>query len=38
MAGIESVAGWVAESDLGFVQVHEHVMAASPGILTSRPL
>src|SRR5216684_1554194 len=37
MAGIESVTGSVAESDLGFVLVHEHIMASSPGILTSWP-
>jgi phosphotriesterase-related protein len=37
MASIESVTGSVAADDLGFVLVHEHVLAASPGIITSWP-
>jgi phosphotriesterase-related protein len=35
MPGIVSVTGAVAAEDLGFVLVHEHVLAASPGIVTS---
>ncbi|MCW2909805.1 MAG: hypothetical protein JWL68_4594 [Actinomycetia bacterium] len=37
MAGIESVTGTVAVEDLGFVLVHEHVVASSPGIVSSWP-
>ena len=34
---IATVRGDVDGSDLGFVLVHEHVIAASPGVLTSWP-
>ena len=37
MAGIESVTGTVAAADLGFVLVHEHIVASSPGIVASWP-
>jgi hypothetical protein len=37
MAGIESVTGTVAAADLGFVLVHEHIAASSPGIIASWP-
>jgi predicted metal-dependent phosphotriesterase family hydrolase len=37
MAGIESVTGTVAAADLGFVLVHEHIVASSPGIIASWP-
>jgi predicted metal-dependent phosphotriesterase family hydrolase len=37
MAGIESVTGMVAAADLGFVLVHEHIAASSPGIIASWP-
>ncbi len=35
MSGIQSVTGWVDDSDLGFTLVHEHVAGSSPGILRS---
>lgn len=35
MSGIQSVTGWVDNTDLGFTLVHEHVAASSPGILQS---
>ena len=37
MPGIESVTGEVAAQDLGFVLVHEHVAASSPGVIRSWP-
>jgi phosphotriesterase-related protein len=37
MAGIESVTGPIAAADLGFVLVHEHIVASSPGIVASWP-
>jgi phosphotriesterase-related protein len=37
MSGIDSVTGPVAGADLGFVLVHEHVAASSPGIISSWP-
>jgi phosphotriesterase-related protein len=35
VSGIQSVNGWVDETDLGFTLVHEHVAGSSPGILQS---
>ena len=37
MTTIETVLGPVPVEDLGHVLVHEHVVASSPGILTSWP-
>jgi phosphotriesterase-related protein len=37
MTGVQSVLGPVEASSLGFVLAHEHVVAASPGILKSWP-
>ena len=37
MSGIQSVTGWVQDTELGFTLVHEHVAASSPGILQSWP-
>jgi phosphotriesterase-related protein len=35
VSGIQSVSGWVDESEIGFTLVHEHVAGSSPGILQS---
>jgi phosphotriesterase-related protein len=35
VSGIQSVNGWVDETELGFTLVHEHVAGSSPGILQS---
>jgi phosphotriesterase-related protein len=35
VSGIQSVKGWVDETELGFTLVHEHVAGSSPGILQS---
>jgi phosphotriesterase-related protein len=37
VSGVQSVTGWVPDTDLGFTLVHEHVAACSPGILRSWP-
>ena len=37
MSGVQSVTGWVQDSELGVTLVHEHVAASSPGILQSWP-
>lgn len=37
MSGIQSVTGWVQDTELGFTLVHEHIAASSPGILQSWP-
>jgi phosphotriesterase-related protein len=37
VSGIQSVTGWVQDTDLGFTLVHEHIAASSPGILQSWP-
>jgi len=37
VSGIQSVTGWVQDTELGFTLVHEHVAASSPGILQSWP-
>jgi phosphotriesterase-related protein len=37
MAGVRGVLGEIPASELGFVLAHEHVVAASPGILRSWP-
>jgi phosphotriesterase-related protein len=37
VSGIQSVTGWVQDTDLGFTLVHEHVAACSAGILRSWP-
>jgi phosphotriesterase-related protein len=37
MPAIQSVTGEVAADDLGYVLVHEHVVASSPGIIRSWP-
>lgn len=37
MSSIQSVTGELAGADLGFVLVHEHVAASSPGIIQSWP-
>jgi phosphotriesterase-related protein len=37
MTNVQSVLGPVAASELGFVLAHEHVVAASPGIVRSWP-
>jgi phosphotriesterase-related protein len=35
VSGIQSVTGWVDETDLGFTLVHEHIAGSSPGIMQS---
>jgi phosphotriesterase-related protein len=35
VSGIQSVTGWVDDTDLEFTLVHEHVAGSSPGILRS---
>jgi phosphotriesterase-related protein len=35
VGGIQSVTGWVDDTDLGFTLVHEHVAVSSAGILRS---
>jgi phosphotriesterase-related protein len=37
VSGVQSVTGWVQDSELGVTLVHEHVAASSPGILQSWP-
>jgi phosphotriesterase-related protein len=37
VSGVQSVTGWVEDTDLGFTLVHEHVAACSAGILHSWP-
>jgi phosphotriesterase-related protein len=37
VSGVQSVTGWVQDSELGVTLVHEHVAAGSPGILQSWP-
>jgi phosphotriesterase-related protein len=37
VSGVQSVTGWVQDTELGFTLVHEHVVACSPGILQSWP-
>jgi phosphotriesterase-related protein len=37
VSGIQSVTGWVQDTELGVTLVHEHVAASSPGILRSWP-
>jgi phosphotriesterase-related protein len=37
VSGVQSVTGWVQDSELGVTLVHEHVAACSPGILQSWP-
>ena len=35
VSGIQSVTGWVDDTDLGYTLVHEHIAGSSPGILRS---
>ena len=37
MSGVQTVTGWVRDTELGFTLVHEHVAACSAGILQSWP-